>query len=57
MNYILEEDATMDALRLAAIKMPNRNGFISPDPRPDIKKRLVWKIVKPESKLNPSPAK
>ncbi|MGY9062100.1 MAG: hypothetical protein ACKVG1_07370 [Rhodospirillales bacterium] len=38
MNDILEEDETLDALRLAAIKMPNRNGFILPDPRPDIKK-------------------
>ena len=25
MNDILEEDETLDALRLAAIKMPNRN--------------------------------
>ena len=35
MNGILSADATMDAARLRAVAMPNRNGFISPDPRPD----------------------
>jgi|TARA_B110000967_G_scaffold191708_1_gene217652 hypothetical protein len=46
MNDILEEDETLDALRLAAIKMPNRNGFILPDPRPDIKKTACMKDCK-----------
>jgi len=30
------DDATLDAKSLAAIKMPNRDGFV-PDPRPDVK--------------------
>ena len=39
--YILSEakivppDATVDAATLAKLRMPNREGFISPDPRPE----------------------
>jgi len=36
----------LDALRLAAIKMPNRKSFILPDPRPDIKKTACMKDCK-----------
>ena len=34
LNGIVEEDATMNADTLPQIKMPNRDGFIRPDPRP-----------------------
>src|SRR6516164_6377923 len=36
LNGLLPADATLDAKSLAAIKMPNRDGFVS-DPRPDVK--------------------
>ncbi len=35
LNSIVKHDAVLDAKTLAAIKMPNRNGFVK-DPRPDI---------------------
>jgi cytochrome c len=35
LNGILPDDAALNATNLAKIVMPNRNGFISPDPRPD----------------------
>jgi S-disulfanyl-L-cysteine oxidoreductase SoxD len=37
LNKIVPEDAGLDAKTLAKVQMPNRNGFASPDPRPDIK--------------------
>ena len=36
MNGIVPDDAVLDAGNLAKIEMPNRNGFVSPDPRPDV---------------------
>jgi S-disulfanyl-L-cysteine oxidoreductase SoxD len=36
LNGLLSADATLDARTLGAIKMPNRNMFVS-DPRPDVK--------------------
>lgn len=36
LNGIMEVDATLDADSLPEIQMPNRNGFESPDPRPDV---------------------
>jgi mono/diheme cytochrome c family protein len=36
LNGLVADDATLDAKSLAAIKMPNRDGFV-PDPRPDVK--------------------
>ena len=36
LNGILPADATLDAATLAAVRMPNRDGFV-PDPRPDVK--------------------
>jgi cytochrome c len=35
LNHIVPAQAVMDARSLARIRMPNRNGFIQPDPRPD----------------------
>ena len=37
LNKIVPENAVLDAKTLAQVRMPNRNGFTSPDPRPDIK--------------------
>ncbi|MCJ2056239.1 cytochrome c [Methylobacterium sp. J-048] len=36
LNGLVPDDATLDAKSLAAIRMPNRDGFVS-DPRPDVK--------------------
>lgn len=36
LNGVIGEDAVMDATTLPRVQMPNRNGFISPDPRPDV---------------------
>ena len=36
LNGIVERDESIDADALAAIEMPNRGGFSSPDPRPDV---------------------
>lgn len=35
LNGVVPDNAVLDAKSLAAIKMPNRDGFIS-DPRPDV---------------------
>ena len=35
-NKIIAANAAMDKATLAAVKMPNRNGFIWRDPRPDV---------------------
>jgi mono/diheme cytochrome c family protein len=37
LNHIVPQDAVLDARTLPLIKMPNRNGFTSPDPRPDVR--------------------
>ena len=39
LNGIVPEDAVLDQANLAEVRMPNRNGFLSPDPRPDIENR------------------
>jgi S-disulfanyl-L-cysteine oxidoreductase SoxD len=36
LNNIVSEDAVLDAASLPRVKMPNRDGFTSPDPRPDV---------------------
>ena len=46
MNDIVEEDAVLDAKSLAAIEMPNKNGFILPDPRPDVKRAACMNTCK-----------
>lgn len=35
-NDLLPADATLDAEKLRAIRMPNRDGFVQGDPRPDV---------------------
>jgi S-disulfanyl-L-cysteine oxidoreductase SoxD len=39
MNNILPEDAVLDAKSLPQVKMPNQDGFITQDPRPDVKSK------------------
>src|ERR1700712_870135 len=41
LNGLLPADATLDALSLAAIMMPNRNGFV-PDSRPDVQQSKAF---------------
>jgi mono/diheme cytochrome c family protein len=36
LNQIVTEGTVLDATSLPRVEMPNRNGFISPDPRPDV---------------------
>lgn len=36
MNGIVPENAVLDARTLPSIRMPNRDGFTEPDPRPDV---------------------
>ena len=36
LNKIVPEDTVLDANSLPKVAMPNRNGFTSPDPRPDV---------------------
>ena len=37
MNDIIDEDFILSNENIGIIKMPNRNGFLLPDPRPDVK--------------------
>ena len=36
LNQLVSADAVMNAEALPKVQMPNRNGFTSPDPRPDV---------------------
>ena len=36
MNEIIEEDFVLSDKNIGKIKMPNKNGFLLPDPRPDV---------------------
>jgi S-disulfanyl-L-cysteine oxidoreductase SoxD len=36
LNNIVPEDTVLDGRSLPKVAMPNRNGFTSPDPRPDV---------------------
>jgi S-disulfanyl-L-cysteine oxidoreductase SoxD len=36
LNNIVSEDTVLDAASLPRVRMPNRDGFTSPDPRPDV---------------------
>jgi cytochrome c len=36
LNNIIPEDTVLEAASLPWVEMPNRNGFTSPDPRPDV---------------------
>ena len=42
LNGLLPADATLDAKALSAIKMPNRDKFVS-DPRPDVKDKACMR--------------
>lgn len=46
LNDLLPADAVLDAKSLTAIKMPNRDGFIAGDPRPDVKAEPCMKDCK-----------
>ena len=35
LNGLVPDDAVLEARTLAAVRMPNRDGFV-PDPRPDV---------------------
>jgi cytochrome c len=37
LNGVIGDDATLGPDNLPDIRMPNRNGFISEDPRPDVR--------------------
>jgi cytochrome c len=39
LNGIIAENSVLDAKSLPQVKMPNRNGFITEDPRPDVKSK------------------
>lgn len=36
LNGIVDANAVMDAKSLPKVRMPNRDGFLAPDPRPDV---------------------
>jgi S-disulfanyl-L-cysteine oxidoreductase SoxD len=36
LNDIIPEDAILDEKSLPQVRMPNRDGFITEDPRPDV---------------------
>ncbi len=46
LNDLLPPDAVLDAKSLAAVKMPNRDGFVGEDPRPDVKAEPCMKDCK-----------
>ena len=39
LNGILPEDTILDSTSLPLVKMPNRDGFIADDPRPDVRSK------------------
>jgi mono/diheme cytochrome c family protein len=39
LNGVIAENSVLDAKSLPQVKMPNRNGFITEDPRPDVKSK------------------
>jgi len=46
MNDLIGPDTVMDQRSLPGVKMPNRNGFVSPDPRPDVHSKACMKNCK-----------
>ena len=46
MNDLIQPDTVMDQHSLPRVKMPNRNGFLSPDPRPDVHSKACMKNCK-----------
>lgn len=47
LNGIIGADATLDEKSLLQVKMPNRNGFYSPDPRPDTHNKACEQDCRP----------
>lgn len=43
MNDLIESDTVLDQNSLPKVIMPNQNGFISPDPRPDVHNKACMK--------------
>ncbi len=43
MNDLISADTVLDRKSLPAIRMPNRDGFLSPDPRPDVHSKACMK--------------
>lgn len=55
LNKIVPANAVMNARTLPRVKMPNRNGFYQPDPRPDTRNKACMKNCrsKPPQRTNP----
>lgn len=47
LNGIVPKDAVMSAETLPKVKMPNRDGFDAPDPRPDVRNEACMKNCPP----------
>jgi cytochrome c len=39
LNDIIPEDAVLDSKSLPKVRMPNRDGFLTEDPRPDVRSK------------------
>ncbi len=51
-NDIVEDDQVLDQDNLAAVEMPNRQGFFLPDPRPDVAQaEPCMKDCRPEAEV------
>lgn len=48
LNGIVDADTTLDQYSLAEIEMPNQDGFIRPDPRPDVSAEACMNDCKSE---------
>lgn len=47
MNHLVPQDAVMNADTLPRVRMPNRDGFTRPDPRPDVHDRACLSNCRP----------
>jgi cytochrome c len=47
LNDLVEKDAVMNAESLPQVKMPNRDGFYGPDPRPDVHNMACMRDCEP----------
>lgn len=47
LNGLVPQDAVMSAETLPKVRMPNRDGFTSPDPRPDVHDRACLSNCRP----------
>lgn len=54
LNDLVAKDTVMDAGTLAKVKMPNRDGFYGPDPRPDVHNLACMRNCEP-LQLNDAP--